>query len=386
VGEFAFTDEQRELKKAVRQFCARNFDEQSVRRLMESELRHDPQVWGRLGNELGVLGLSVSESAGGSGGSLVDLAVAVEELGGALSCGPLFGTMFLSIPALAAASPGRERDQLLADLVAGNRTAALAVPDAAGSFDADLVTMTSDGDTVSGTVNRVVDAAAVDVLLVAAGQHGGIRLFAVDAQAPGVRRTELDTIDLTRPQADIEFDSAPATLIAGPDEASRVLTQAILVGAALLAVEQVGAGQHLLDLAVAYAKTRMQFGRQIGSFQAVKHRLADMLVDLEHARSTAYHAVWAIADGSDDATLAASMAQATCSAALSRIAADTIQVHGGIGFTWEHEAHLYFKRAITDAALLGTSEQHRDRVAQLVLDTAVPGDNPVAVANGLGRR
>ena len=131
-----------------------------------------------------------------------------------------------------------------------------------------------------------------------------------------------------------------------------------------------GAGQHLLDLAVHYAKSRLQFGRPIGSFQAVKHKLADLLVELEHARSTAYHAVWALADGSDDPALAVSIAQATASAALTKIAADTIQVHGGIGFTWEHQAHLYFKRATVDAALLGSAEQHRSRVAELVLDTA----------------
>jgi alkylation response protein AidB-like acyl-CoA dehydrogenase len=159
-------------------------------------------------------------------------------------------------------------------------------------------------------------------------------------------------------------------LVAGPDEAERVITHALQVGSALLAIEQVGAGQHLLDLSVEYAKSRLQFGRQIGSFQAVKHKLADLLVDLEHARSTAYHAVWALTDGSDDPALATSIAQATASAALLRIAKDTIQVLGGIGFTWEHQAHLYFKRASTDAALLGSAEQHRSRVAELVLDNA----------------
>jgi alkylation response protein AidB-like acyl-CoA dehydrogenase len=383
VDEFRFNDEQRDLRKAVRQFCAQKFDGENVRRMMESELCHDPQVWRRLGEELGVLGLSVPEALGGSGGSLVDQAVAVEELGAALACGPLVGTVFLAIPALLAAPPGPERDGLLAELVTGRRSAAVAIADSAGRFDPDLVRVTHSGGAVSGMVNQVVDAAAADVLLVAATESDEISLFAVDVRAAGVRRTELDTIDLTRPQADVEFDSAPAILLAGPGAAPGAIARALIVGAALLAIEQVGAAQHLLDLAVDYAKTRMQFGRQIGTFQAVKHRLADMLVDLEHARSTAYHAVWAIVDGLDDAALAASMAQATCSAALSRIAADTIQVHGGIGFTWEHEAHLYFKRAVTDAALLGTAEQHRERVAQLVLDTAMPGPNPVAVAKGL---
>jgi alkylation response protein AidB-like acyl-CoA dehydrogenase len=207
-------------------------------------------------------------------------------------------------------------------------------------------------------------------LLVAANGPDGVALYAVAAGGPGVERTSLVTVDLTRPQATIRLTDAPARLVAGPDEAERVIGHALQVGSALLAVEQVGAAQHLLDLAVEYAKSRLQFGRPIGSFQAVKHRLADMLVDLEHARSTAYHAVWAMTDGSDDPALAASIAQATCSAAFTRIAADTIQVHGGIGFTWEHRAHLYFKRATTDAALLGTAEQHRSRVASLVLDTA----------------
>jgi alkylation response protein AidB-like acyl-CoA dehydrogenase len=206
-------------------------------------------------------------------------------------------------------------------------------------------------------------------------------LYAVDAAASGVERTPLVTLDLTRPQAAIRFSDAPARLVAGPAEAERVITHALQVGSALLAVEQLGAAQHLLDLAVEYAKSRLQFGRQIGSFQAVKHRLADMLVDLEHARSTAYHAVWALTDGSDDPAVAASIAQATCSAAFSQISADTIQVHGGIGFTWEHQAHLYFKRAATDAALLGSAEQHRSRVAELVLDNA-PADQPPRVAVG----
>ncbi len=370
MAEFTFSTEQQELRKAVRKFAADNFDEETVRRLMESDPRFDPKVWARLGAELGVLGLAVPESAGGVGGTLVDQAVAVEELGAALACGPLFGTVYLAIPALVAASAGAARDELLPELIEGRKTAGFAVADQAGAFDPAAVTLTAtDGEvTVSGTAARVVDADAADVILVAAKGSGGVGLYAVDSAA--AHRTTLVTLDPTRPQADLEFTSAPAQLIAGPEEAERVITHALQVGSVLLAVEQVGAGQHLLDVAVEYAKTRLQFGRPIGSFQAVKHRLADLLVDVEHARSTAYHAVWALTDGSDDPALAASIAQATCSAAFSRVARDAIQTLGGIGFTWEHQAHLYFKRATTDAALLGSAEQHRDRVAQLVLDTA----------------
>lgn len=381
MAEFTFTDEQAQLRTAVRKFCAENFDEQTVRELMESEQPFDAKVWSRLGSELGVLGLSAPEADGGAGGSLVDQAVAVEELGASRSCGPVFGTVFLAIHALVAVSAGALRDELLAELVEGRRTAAFAVADRAGAFDPSAVTVTASGDRLSGTVERVVDAGAADDLLVAANGPDGDGLYAVDATGPGVERTPLVTIDLTRPQATIRFCDAPARLLAGTDEAERVISHTLQVGSALLAAEQVGAAQHLLDLSVDYAKSRMQFGRQIGSFQAVKHRLADMLVDLEHARSTAYHAVWALTDGSDDPALAASIAQATCSAAFSRIAKDTIQVHGGMGFTWEHQAHLYFKRATADAALLGTAEQHRARVATLVLDTA-PAERVPRVATG----
>ncbi len=380
-AEFAFTEEQAQLRAAVRKFCADAFDEQTVRRLMESDPPFDAKLWARLGTELGVLGLSVPEADGGVGGTLVDQAVAVEELGAALACGPVFGTVLLAIPALIAASAGPARDELLGPLVEGTRTAAFAVADRAGAFDAAAVTVRAEGDALTGTVERVVDAGAADDLLVAATGPDGVGLYAVDAAGPGVERTLLVTLDLTRPQATLTFSNAPARLVAGPAEADRVIDHALQVGATLLAAEQVGAAQHLLDLAVDYAKSRLQFGRPIGSFQAVKHKLADLLVDVEHARSAAYHAAWALTDGSDDPALAASIAQATASAALARVAADTIQVHGGIGFTWEHQAHLYFKRATTDAALLGSAEQHRARVADLVLDTAT-ADRVPRVATG----
>ena len=380
MAEFTFSDEQQQLRGAVRKFCAENFDEPTVRRLMESDVTYDAAVWNRLGSELGVLGMSVPEADGGVGGSLVDQAVAVEEFGAALGCGPLFGTVYLAIPALVACAGSSARNKLLTSLIEGEQTAAFAVNDSAGAFDPERidVTATPDGQrfTLTGTVDRVVDGTSADVLLVAAKASDGVGLYAVGTKGEGAQRTGLVTMDLTRPQAGVVFSGAPAQLLAGPADADRVITHALQVGSALLAVEQVGAAQHLLDLSVDYAKSRLQFGRQIGSFQAVKHKLADMLVDLEHARSTAYHAVWALTDGSDDPALAVSIAQATCSAAFSRIAADAIQVHGGIGFTWEHQAHLYFKRAATDAALLGSAEQHRTRVAELVLDSAAVDEQP----------
>ncbi len=383
-SEFVFTGEQAQLRDAVRKFSADNFGEARARTQMESEPRFDRKVWQRLGSELGVLGLSVPEADGGVGGTLVDQAIAVEELGAALATGPLFGTVFLAIPALVAASAGPDRDDLLGALVEGTRTAAFAVPDRAGAFDPTAITVTGT-ERLTGRVERVVDADAADELLVAATGPGGVALYAVDVNGPGVHRIPLVTLDLTRPQATIELSDAPARLLAGPDEADRVITHALQVGSTLLAAEQIGAAAHLLNLAVEYAKSRLQFGRPIGSFQAVKHRLAEGMVDLEHARSATYHAVWALSDGSDDPALSAAIAQALASAAFSRIATDTIQVHGGIGFTREHQAHLYFKRATTDAALLGSAEAHRNRVAELVLDTA-PADRAPRVATGATTR
>jgi alkylation response protein AidB-like acyl-CoA dehydrogenase len=380
-AEYRFTDEQSQLRDAVRKFSAEHFSEEKVRQFMESDPPFDPKVWARLGGELGVLGLSVPEADGGVGGTLVDQAVAIEELGARLGCGPLFGTVYLAIPALVAAPVGAARDELLADLIEGQRTAAVAVVDRVGTFDPDAITVTADGDKLTGTVSQVVDGGIVDVLLVAARGADGVALYVVDANADGVQRTSLATLDLTRSEANVTFSGAPARVIAGAAETARVLEHALAVGAALLAVEQVGAAQHLLDLSVEYAKSRLQFGRPLGSFQAVKHRLADLLVDVEHARSTAYHAIWALTDGSDDPAMATSNAQSVSSAAFSHVATDTIQVHGGIGFTWEHQAHLYYKRAATDAVLLGSAEQHRDRIAEMVLDDTT-ADRVPRVADG----
>jgi alkylation response protein AidB-like acyl-CoA dehydrogenase len=383
--QFVFTPEQQDLRAALRRFCAEHSDEATVRRLMESTPSFDDKVWYRLGSELGVLGLGVPEELDGSGGGIVDAAIAVEELGAALFCGPVYGTVAMSIPALVAAPESSVRAEILGPLVAGIRTAAFAVPDQGGLFVADVVALRAKafGDEwiVSGTVGRVVDAAVADDLLVAAIGEDGMALFVVDATDSRVEHTVLSTMDLTRQQATVRFTDVPARRLATHEDAARICQHALYVGAVLLAAEQVGGAQHLLDLSVSYAKQRLQFGRPIGSFQAVKHRLADMFVDLEHARSAAYYGAWALQYGTDDPALAASIAQATCSAAYTRIAADAVQVHGGVGFTWEHQAHLYFKRAFTDAALLGGAEEHRSRIADLVLDIDSAGEE-LMVAQG----
>jgi alkylation response protein AidB-like acyl-CoA dehydrogenase len=364
-AEYAFTEEQAELRKAVRKFSADNFDEQTVRRLMESDPTFDPKVWGRLGAELGVLGLSVSEADGGVGGSLVDQAVAVEELGATLACGPLFGTVYLAIPALVAASAGSVRDALLGELVEGRRTAAFAVVDQAGTFDAAAVavTATTSGDAykITGTVPRVVDGAAADDLLVAATGPDGIGLYVVDAADAGIDRTALATLDLTRPMATIELSDAPAQLIAGPEEAERVITHALQVGAALLAVEQVGAAQHMLDVSVEYAKTRWQFGRPIGSFQAVQQRMADAFIDVEAIRWTTWHAAWLIAEGRP-ADREAAIAKFWAAEAGARVVATAQQVHGGMGIDVTYPLSRYFLWGKQIELALGSASQQLARL------------------------
>lgn len=371
--EFEFTEELDELRAMVREFCAEVSPESVVRETMSTEVGFDPGLWRRLATELGVLGLAVPEAFGGEGAGLVYQAVVVEELGAALVCGPVLGTVLLAMPALNALSDDEVKAEYLPPLIQGERIATLAIPSAGGLFAADQVaveaTRDDEGWRLSGALSQVPDGLAADLLLVAARTEAGVALFAVDT-TEGVARTSLATLDLTRRQADIVLENAVARRIAAEDECPRVCERALLVASALLAVEQVGGGQKMLDATVAHVRDRLQFGRPVGSFQAVKHRCANMLVSLEQARSAAYHAVWALQDGTDDARLAVSLARAVASESYAWISGSAIQMHGGLGFTWEGSPHLYFKRATTDALILGSAEEHIDQVAARALDHA----------------
>ena len=370
--EFEFTDEVVELRSMVRDFCQEHSPESVVRMTMESDTGHDPALWRRLGTELGVLGLAVPEAYGGDDVGLVAQAVVVDELGAALVCGPVLGTLALAMPALCAISDDAARRELLPALCSGERVATLAAPLSEGSLDAAAVAVeaTSDGVawTLSGAVALVPDGAPADRVLVVATTGDSHALFAVDSAAAGLTRTPLTTLDLTRRQARLAFDETPARLLATGEEALAACERAAQVATVLLSVEQVGGSQRMLDVTVAHVSTRKQFGQPVGAFQAVKHRCANMLIAVETARSAAYHAAWALQDGTDDPRLAASLAKAVASETYSSVTAAAIQLHGGLGFTWEASPHLYFKRATTDALTLGTATQHLDRVAELVLD------------------
>ncbi|RMB83788.1 acyl-CoA dehydrogenase family protein [Streptomyces shenzhenensis] len=369
--EFEFDDEIVELRSMVREFCAEFSPEALVREHMESELGYDPALWRRLGTDIGVLGLAVPEAYDGDGVGLVAQAVVVDELGAALVCGPVLGTLALAMPTLVALADEDAKRELLPSLCSGEHVATLVAPLATGVLDERAVTIEAtenDGWRLTGEVAQVPDGAAADTLLVLARTSDGLALFAVAGDADGLTRTALTTLDLTRRQAAVSFAATPAQLLASGTEAVGAVERAALVASVLLAVESVGGAQRMLDVTVAHVSTRKQFGQPVGAFQAVKHRCANLLIAVETARSAAYHGVWALQDGTDDPQLAAGLAKAAASESYQAVSAGAIQLHGGLGFTWEGSPHLYFKRASTNGLTLGTATQHLDRVAALTLD------------------
>ncbi|EFH29096.1 MULTISPECIES: acyl-CoA dehydrogenase family protein [Streptomyces] len=368
--DLTFSEEQDELRKVVRSFLAKHSDEATVRRLAADAQGHDPVVWRRMAGELGLQGLAVPEEYGGSGFGYVDLGIVFEEAGRALLGGPYFATVALAVEALLRCSDEQARHDFLPGIVSGETVATLALTEDSGHWDEQGIGLTAVRDEtgawqLTGVKAYVPDGHLADLLLVAARTPSGISLLAVEtADAPGLTRTPLPTLDQTRKQARIEFADTPARLLGPEGTAWPALERTLATAAVLLAAEQVGGAAAALDAAVAYAKIREQYGRPIGSFQGIKHKCADMLMEIESARSAAYGGLWALDEGDGtEITIAAALAQAFCSEAFTKVAADNIQVHGGIGFTWEHPAHLYFKRAKSSEVLLGTPSYHRELLA-----------------------
>jgi acyl-CoA dehydrogenase len=347
---------------------------------MATDRGGDPRVWRRLCGELGIAGLMVPEELGGSGFSAVELGVVFEEAGRALLCAPFLATAGLAVPLLLALDDREAGKRYLPALCEGSRVATVVTSDASGRQLPDgepiRVAAGDTGPVLNGTAGFVVDGASADLLLVPAqavdgadgdGTGGRIGVYAVEAASPGVVATPLVTLDQTRKQARVEFTAAPAVRV-GPDDATDALARGLDVARSLLAAEQAGGAAACLDAAVAHGKTRIQFGRPIGSFQAFKQKAADLLIQVESARSAAQAAVQAAATGGTTPSLAvaARVAKIYCSEAYLAVAAENIQLHGGIGFTWEHDAHLYFKRAWTSRELLGGPEEHTERLARLL--------------------
>jgi alkylation response protein AidB-like acyl-CoA dehydrogenase len=368
-----FTDEQEELRTAVRRFLADKAPSDAVRRVMDTEEGHDPAVWAQMAGQLGLPGIALPEEHGGLGFGAVELGIVLEELGRALSPEPFLATVALAGRALATSTDEDLKRRWLPGIVDGTATAALAVREDGGGWDLDGVRTVAEaaGDehVLTGTKTFVIHGEAADLLLVVARTADGPALFAVDAAAGplGLTRTRLAVLDPTRRLARVELVGVPARRVAAPAGHLREVLDLAVVA---VAAEQVGGAQACLDLAVEYAKIRVQFGRPIGSFQAIKHKCADMLLELEAARSALHHATALAADrdGTDPGELAAAAAVcgAWCGAAAVHVAKETIQIHGGIGYTWEHDAHLYLKRAKSSQLLFGAPAAHRARLADLV--------------------
>jgi alkylation response protein AidB-like acyl-CoA dehydrogenase len=367
---FAFSDEQEELRTGVRRFLAEKSPETEVRRLMDTADGYDPAVWSQMADQLGLQSLTIPEEFGGSGFTYVELTVVLEEMGAALLCAPFFSTVVLAANALLTSGDDEAKKSYLPGIASGETIATLAITEDNGKWDFSGIecaaTKGDDGWVLDGHKMFVIDGAVANLIVVAARTAAGVTLFAVDGEASGLTRTNLPTMDQTRKQARLEFSSTPATLIGTDGGAEAGLSKTLDLAAVALAAEQVGGAQHVLDASVEYAKTRIQFGRPIGSFQAIKHKCADMLLEVESAKSAAYYAAWAAAEDSDELPVVASLAKSYCSEAYFHSAAENIQIHGGIGFTWEHPAHLYFKRAKSSELLFGDPSYHRELLAQRI--------------------
>jgi acyl-CoA dehydrogenase len=369
------SDETDLLRATLREAFSHLSGSAEVRAAMVTEEGFNRSVWGRLTGELGLPGLALPEEFGGAGFGMRDLAVAFEEAGAYSLCSPLFATTGLALPLLQAIGDGDALQRYAPDLAGGDLTATVALAEEDGHWSLNgvscLASETADGWVLNGTKSYVVDGSSAGVVLVVARlADGEVGVFAVRGDAVGLTRTPLVTLDQTRRLARLVLDATPAVRI-GTSDATAAVNHATAVARSLLAAEQVGGAQRCLDMTVEYAKTRMQFGRAIGSFQAIKQKLAECLIYVESARSAAYAAAEAAASDDPEFEHIAAIAVLTASEAFRTVSAQTIQLHGGIGFTWEHDAHLYFKRARSSALLLGTTSELVDAIAAELETTIV---------------
>ena len=374
---FGFNEEKELLRSTARKFFENECGSDTVRRLMETPPGMSPELWTKLA-EQGWLGLVYPEAYDGMGLGLVDLVVLMEEMGRAVVPGPYFSAVLLGGLAIAEAGSEAQKKEWLPKIAAGDRRVALAWMEPSAQLGPAGVTLTAVEKggryTLSGTKLFVHDAHTADALVVAARTRpgagaDGVSLFLLPKGTRGLEVTLLPTMDQTRKLCEVSLsdvsvgaDALLGAAGAGWTPLARVLDRATVA----LCAEMCGGAQKVLDMTVEYAKIRQAFGRPIGSYQGVKHRAADMLVDVENSKSITYYAAWALDEGAAEAPLAVSMAKAYVSDAYRRVAAAGIQLHGGIGFTWEHDLHLYFKRAKGSEFTFGDATHHRERVAQLV--------------------
>jgi alkylation response protein AidB-like acyl-CoA dehydrogenase len=361
------------LRRSARDFLARECGSKVVRRLMDGPDAYDAALWKKIA-ELGWTALGIPEQYGGVG-TFLDLVVVLEEAGRALLPGPYFATMGLAVPALIEAGTEAQKQEALGAIAQGTARATLAFTEPSGRWDAEGVNLSAKrsggGWRLDGTKLFVPDAAGAAYTVVAARTRGdgedGITLFLVKGAPKGMTVTSLETLDMTRRWAEVRFENVELgqdAVMGAVDHGWAPLKRALEWATAALCAEMMGGAQKVLETSTEYAKTRHQFGKPIGIYQAVSHKLADMLVLSESGRSATYYAAWTVDADAPDRSLASSMAKAYVSDAYRKVAGDGIQVHGGIGFTWESDMHLYFKRAKASEVTLGDATYHRELVAQ----------------------
>jgi alkylation response protein AidB-like acyl-CoA dehydrogenase len=360
-------EDQAEFRAFVTRFLDERCGEAEVRRLMADEVGYDPAVWKQASEQLGLAGLDIPEQYAGSGAGFRELAVVMEALGGALACLPVYSTAILAAGALLAGDDEGARKQYLPGIAAGRTIATLALSEQGGSSTSDIHTSAqSEGDhfVLTGSKCFVVDGHIADLVLVVAQAPGGLSLFAVDGGATGLNRSAMRTLDPTRKLARLELQRVPAQLIGAEGTAAAVIERVRERAAFAIACEQLGTASRALTMAVEYAKTRKQFGRAIGSFQAVKHRCVEMAQRVEAARSATQWAAATLVEDSDLSGAATALATVCSTDAAVFATAENVQIHGGIGFTWEHPAHLYFRRARSSALLHGSADDARELLLQ----------------------
>jgi alkylation response protein AidB-like acyl-CoA dehydrogenase len=364
---YAPTEETELLRSTARQYLEDRLGLGVVRETMMSEDGFDRAVWREIA-DMGWTGLTIPEEHGGAGYGPVEMSVLLEEMGRLVTPGPFFASVVLATTAISELGTPDQRAELLPDLASGETLATLAFHEGPRDWGLERLATTvernGDGWVVSGVKNHVLDGHLADLLLVVAPIGDQLGVFAVETRADGVEVIQTPVLDPTRRQAQVRLDRArvAGSSLLGDSPSADGVRRVLALGSAALAVEQVGGAQRCLDTAVEYARTRHQFGRPIGSFQAIKHRCAEMLMRVEHARSTAYHAA-RVTDQPEEFAIASPLAASVSSESYVWAAGENIQIHGGIGFTWEHDAHLYLKRAKSSALLLGDPRHHRRLLA-----------------------
>jgi alkylation response protein AidB-like acyl-CoA dehydrogenase len=370
--QFTFTSEQEEFRSILRRFLEDKSPPTAVRKLMETDAGWDRDAWRELNQQLGLTAIHIPEAYGGQGFSYIELGIVLEEMGRALLCAPYLASVLAATAILNAGSDAQKRD-LLPAIAAGETNPTFAFTEPNGRWDAagvETVATPHGGEyRLDGVKSFVLDGHTADLIVVLARQPGtvgdeGLSFFTVTAEAAGLTRRPLQVLDPTRKLAELTFKSTPASLLGEAGSGGAAFTKTLIQAAVCLANEMVGGAEKLRESALEYSNLRVQFGRAIASFQTMKHKQADMLLEVELAKSAAYQAAAAAADDDPDLPALASLAKAAASDTYIQTAIHTIQIHGGIGFTWDNDTHLWFKRAKSSEVFLGDANYHRDLMMQ----------------------